>query len=199
MPFNQATFLISATNLHNLPNTHSPEIAFIGRSNVGKSSLINAVVNNSKIAKVSKTPGRTQQINFFKLKEIMIVDLPGYGYASAPIKEVSKWQRFNLEYIQTRQQLKLLFVLIDSRIGFKEIDLNFIKQLEEFGVKCQILYTKTDKLNKSEMEILKSITNLNENFSCLEPEAIITSSKNKEGIMKIRKIIMKNCLSSIYS
>ncbi|MDJ1257448.1 MAG: ribosome biogenesis GTP-binding protein YihA/YsxC [Candidatus Midichloria sp.] len=195
MLFNQATFLTSATNLRNLPKTQLPEIAFIGRSNVGKSSLINAIIGNAKIAKTSKTPGRTQQINFFKLLEFIIVDLPGYGYASAPIKEVQKWQEFNLEYIKNRQQLKLVFILIDSRIGFKELDLNLIEQLNEAGVKCRIIYTKVDKLNKSEIEILKSITTFNDRYPLLEPNALIASSKNKEGIEKIRKVILHYTIS----
>lgn len=195
MLFNQATFLTSATNLHNLPKTQLPEIAFMGRSNVGKSSLINAIIGNAKIAKISKTPGRTQQINFFKLPEFIIVDLPGYGYASAPIKEIQKWQEFNLEYIKNRQQLKLVFILIDSRIGFKELDLNLIEQLNEAGVKCRIIYTKVDKLNKSEIEILKSITTFNDRYPLLELNALIASSKNKEGIEKIRKVILHYIIS----
>ncbi|CAG7589652.1 MAG: ribosome biogenesis GTP-binding protein YihA/YsxC [Candidatus Midichloria sp.] len=190
MLFNQATFLTSATNSRNLPKTQLPEIAFIGRSNVGKSSLINAIIGNAKMAKTSKTPGRTQQINFFKLPELIIVDLPGYGYASAPIKEVQKWQEFNLEYMKNRQQLKLVFILVDSRIGFKELDLNLIEQLNEVGVKCRIIYTKVDKLNKSEIEILKSITTFNDKYPLLDPNALIASSKNKEGIEKIRKVIL---------
>ncbi|AEI89304.1 MAG: ribosome biogenesis GTP-binding protein YihA/YsxC [Candidatus Midichloria mitochondrii] len=195
MLFNQATFLTSAANLRNLPKTQLPEIAFIGRSNVGKSSLINAIVGNAKIAKTSKTPGRTQQINFFKLPEFIIVDLPGYGYASAPIKVIQKWQEFNLEYIKNRQQLKLVFILIDSRIGFKELDLNLIEQLNEAGVKCRIIYTKVDQLNKSEIEILKSITTFNDRYPLLEPNALIASSKNKEGIERIRKVILHYIIS----
>ncbi|MDJ1304816.1 MAG: ribosome biogenesis GTP-binding protein YihA/YsxC [Candidatus Midichloria sp.] len=181
--------------MRNLPKTQLPEIAFIGRSNVGKSSLINAIIGNAKIAKTSKTPGRTQQINFFKLPEFIIVDLPGYGYASAPIKEIQKWQELNLEYIKNRQQLKLVFILIDSRIGFKELDLNLIEQLNEAGVKCRIIYTKVDKLNKSEIEILKSITTFNDRYPLLEPNALIASSKNKEGIEKIRKVILHYTIS----
>jgi len=190
MTFQQATFLTSATTLSGLPKSQLPEIAFIGRSNVGKSSLINAVVRNSKIAKISKTPGRTQQINFFNIVKFMLVDLPGYGYAAAPIKEVRKWQEFNLEYIQNRQQLKIVFLLIDSRIGFKEIDLAFIQQLNEFNIRCQVIYTKVDKLNKNEIEILKSMTSFNDKYHCLEQEAIITSSKSKSGIVKVKGAIL---------
>ena len=188
--FNEAVFLTSATNLKNLPKTQLPEIAFIGRSNVGKSSLINAIIGNVRIAKTSKTPGRTQQINFFALPKFIIVDLPGYGFAAAPINEVKCWQRFNYEYMNSRKQLKLVFILIDSRIGFKEIDLDLIAVINQATVKCQIIYTKVDKLNKSEMEILKSITSLNNKYPNLKPNALISSSKNKEGIKKIRKVIL---------
>ena len=190
MNFNKATFLTSVTNIKNLPKTQLSEIAFIGRSNVGKSSLINAIIGNTKIAKTSKIPGRTQQINFFTLPRCIIVDLPGYGFAAAPIKVVKRWQRLNYEYMISRKQLKLVLILIDSRIGFKEIDLEFIAALNQAAIRCQVIYTKADKLNKSEMKILKSIPAFNDQYVTLEPNALITSSKNQEGIEKIRKIII---------
>ncbi len=189
MQFNQAIFLTSAVKAEDLPKCHLPEVAFIGRSNVGKSSLINSITNNSKLAKTSRTPGRTQQINFFKLPKLLIVDLPGYGYADVPIHIVKKWQEFNLEYFRDRDQLKAVFILVDSRIGIKDSDLELITYLNELQIISQVVYTKTDKLNKKEIDLLRSVTHFTSSYSFLSPEAIITSSKNKEGINKIRAII----------
>ena len=192
MSFSKASFLLGATNFNNLPKSQLAEIAFIGRSNVGKSSLINSITNNSHLAKTSKTPGRTQQINFFQAPKHMIVDLPGYGYASAPKKEAEKWQAFNLEYLQHRKQLRLVVLLVDSRLGIGKLDLEMIENLNQWGVQCQIVYTKSDKLNQSQREVLQSVTQFNDAYPCLSKFAIITSSKTKDGINKLEGVIMKS-------
>ena len=118
--------------LSGLPDADRPEIAFAGRSNVGKSSLINALCNRKNLARASNTPGRTQEINFFDLgpDRLYIVDLPGYGFADAPKKNVDGWSRLNLDYLRTRSKLKRIFVLIDARRGIGEVDLNIMKQLD---------------------------------------------------------------------
>ena len=189
MSLSQVSFLVGATNFHSLPKSQLPEVAFIGRSNVGKSTLINAITNNAQLVKTSKTPGRTQQINFFQADKFMIVDLPGYGYAKAPINEAKKWQAFNLEYIEHRPQLKLVVLLIDSRIGIGELDLAMIEKLDKWDIRCQIVYTKSDKLNKTEKALLESVTQFNDKYSTLSKFAIITSSKARDGLDKLRKIV----------
>ena len=191
MSFSAASFLLGVTDFDHLPKSQLPEIAFIGRSNVGKSSLINSITKNSHLAKTSKTPGRTQQINFFQAPKYMIVDLPGYGYASAPKKEVAKWQDFNLQYLEYRKQLKLVILLIDCRIGVGKLDIEMIESLNKWQVQCQIVYTKSDKLNKSQRELLESVTQFNDQYQNLSKFAIITSSKNRDGINTLQKIIIK--------
>ncbi len=184
-------FVLGTTDFNHFPNSDLPEFAFIGRSNVGKSSLINALVNQKSLARVSVTPGRTQQVNFFDLGgKFMLIDLPGYGFAKAPKNLVKAWERMSLGYLKNRKNLKLLFLLIDSRHGFKKSDLEFMAQLNNFGINYQIVLTKVDKSNN---ELIKSIINFITINVSLNPamlqDVIITSSKNKKGLNFLRASI----------
>jgi GTP-binding protein len=152
MKINTSEFVISNTKLSLCPKPDRPEYAFIGRSNVGKSSLINYITNNKKLAKTSATPGKTQLINHFIInEEWYMVDLPGYGYAKSSKKNRQKWQEFIAEYILKRETLMNLFVLIDSRLSAQQIDMDFMEWLGEKGIPFSIVFTKTDKLTSSKL------------------------------------------------
>ncbi len=184
-------FVIGITDYNLFPPTQLPEFAFIGRSNVGKSSLLNALVKQKGLARVSVTPGRTQQVNFFQLaNKAMLVDLPGYGFAKAPKNLVKAWERMSLGYLKNRINLKRLFLLIDSRHGFKVNDLQFMDQLDKFAVPYQIVLTKLDKTNKE--QILKTIEFAKENIirhAAMFPDIILSSSKAGHGIEDLRNYI----------
>ncbi|MFD1553765.1 YihA family ribosome biogenesis GTP-binding protein [Putridiphycobacter roseus] len=150
MRINQAEFIISNSDISRCPAPTLPEYAFIGRSNVGKSSLINMLTNNKKLAKISSKPGKTQLINHFLInKTWYLVDLPGYGFAKIAKSQREKWERFVKEYVLTRENLLNLFVLIDSRIPPQKIDLEFMEMLGENGVPFSMIFTKMDKLSSS--------------------------------------------------
>ncbi|MDG1476676.1 MAG: ribosome biogenesis GTP-binding protein YihA/YsxC [Vicingaceae bacterium] len=152
MKIKTAEFTISNTKLSLCPEPDRAEYAFIGRSNVGKSSLINYITNHKKLAKTSQTPGKTQLINHFMINdEFYFVDLPGYGYARTSKKNKLKWEAFISEYILQRETLLNLFVLIDCRLAAQQIDLDFMEWLGEKGVPFSIVFTKTDKLTSSKL------------------------------------------------
>jgi GTP-binding protein len=152
MKINEAEFVISNTKLSLCPEADRAEYAFIGRSNVGKSSLINYITNHKKLAKTSQTPGKTQLINHFMINdEFYFVDLPGYGYARTSKKNKLKWEAFISEYILQRETLLNLFVLIDSRLPAQQIDLDFMEWLGIKGIPFSIVFTKTDKLTSSKL------------------------------------------------
>lgn len=152
MKIKTAEFVISNTKLSLCPVADRAEYAFIGRSNVGKSSLINYITNHKKLAKTSQTPGKTQLINHFMINETFyFVDLPGYGYARTSKKNKLKWEAFISEYILQRETLLNLFVLIDSRLPAQTIDLDFMEWLGEKGIPFSIVFTKTDKLSSSKL------------------------------------------------
>ena len=147
-------FLKSATSLNFMPDPEAPEIAFAGRSNVGKSSLLNAVTGRKSIARASVTPGRTQELNFFEVGEptkLRLVDMPGYGYAKAPLKVVENWRRLIRDFLRGRQVLKRTLVLIDARHGVKEVDREMLKMLDEAAVGYRLVLTKADKIMASEL------------------------------------------------
>ena len=153
MIIKNAEFMQSVTDWRKCPPATMPEYAFIGRSNVGKSSLINMLVNNKKLAKTSSKPGKTQTINHFLInKEWYLVDLPGYGYASISKAMREKWQKMISDYLLKRENLQVIFVLIDSRLEPQKIDLEFIHNLGEKGVPFSIIFTKTDKLSKTALK-----------------------------------------------
>jgi GTP-binding protein len=153
-------FMLSVANLKQLPADDKEEIAFAGRSNVGKSSLINALFGQRKLAKTSSTPGRTQQLNYFNLDDkIYLVDLPGYGFAKAPKEMVKNWQKLINTYLVGRANLRRVFLLIDSRHGIKKIDEEIMDMLDKAAVTYQIVLTKIDKISAKELDTVIQETN----------------------------------------
>ncbi len=183
MEIKSAEFTISNSSVEKCPDTQSPEYAFIGRSNVGKSSLINMLTNNKKLAKTSATPGKTLLINHFLInQEWYLVDLPGYGYAKRSKKEQDKLQHIISSYILRREQMTNLFVLIDSRHEPQKIDLEFIEWLGENGIPFSIVFTKADKSKTSKLKtnIFSYLKKLKEQWEELPPH-FITSSEDRTG------------------
>ena len=153
MIIKSATFMQSVTDWRKCPSPDLPEYAFIGRSNVGKSSLINMLVNNKNLAKTSSKPGKTQTINHFLInKNWYLVDLPGYGYASISKAMREKWQKMINDYLMKRENLQLVFVLIDSRLEPQKIDLEFIRNLGEKQIPFSLIFTKTDKISAAKVQ-----------------------------------------------
>ena len=181
-------FVLSVANLNQLPDSLLNEVAFVGRSNVGKSSLINALCNNKNIAKTSATPGRTQQLNFFNLGEkIHLVDLPGYGFAKAPPEEVKKWQNIMSLYLQGRPQLRRVFLMVDSRHGIKKVDEDIMEMLDKSAVTYQIVLTKIDKIGSQALnKIVKETEDILKNHAAAYPHTITTSSEKKTGLENLR-------------
>ncbi len=180
--------MAGATNFSQIPNQILPEVAFVGRSNVGKSSLIN-FLTGSKCARVSKTPGRTQQINFFSLgNKISLVDLPGYGYAAVSKKMRMQWDNLIIDYLRYRQNLKRIFLLIDSKLGIKANDSEIIDIFDELGLIYQIVLTKSDKKTKGIEETVKEEI---KSHPAAYPVVISTSSKDKLGINQLRSEIFQ--------
>lgn len=187
MEIKSATFVVSNSDYRKCPDTRLPEYAFIGRSNVGKSSLINMLTNNKSLAKTSVKPGKTQLINHFLInKAWYLVDLPGYGYARTSKASRMEWQAMINDYILNRETLANLFVLIDSRIPPQKIDIGFINYMGAHGVPLIIIFTKTDKQKQSEtaatVNNMKRV--LSETWEEL-PEMILTSSVTRTGRNKL--------------
>ena len=178
-------FVGSFETVKSLPNTQFAEYAFVGRSNVGKSSLINAIMGE-KIARTSNTPGRTQSLNLFNFDDkSMIVDLPGYGYARVSKADALRWLKRLEEYLLNRSQLRRLFILIDSRIGPKDSDLDLIDFCDKNGVCYQIVYTKKDKrIREKEQSIIS-----HENHPAMIEKVLETSAEKKVGLDELRDII----------
>lgn len=178
------TFMLSVAQLGQLPDAVVNEIAFAGRSNVGKSSLINALFNQKKLAKTSSTPGRTQQLNFFNFDNKMyIVDLPGYGYAKAPETLVRQWQEVLKKYLRGRPNLRRVFLLIDSRHGIKKEDIEIMNMLDVAAVSYQIVLTKTDKISSPQLaEIMQKTSAEISKHAAAMPDIIATSSEKKTGL-----------------
>lgn len=182
------SFMLGAARLDQLPLTKLNEVAFAGRSNVGKSSLINALTQQRGLAKTSNTPGRTQQLNYFNVADqIILVDLPGYGYAQAPENMVKQWQKLIFTYLQGRVNLKRVFVLIDSRHGIKKVDEEIMDLLDKAAVTYQIVLTKTDKISQAALEkILKETQAKIAKRAAAYVRILATSSEKNIGLENIR-------------
>ena len=190
-------FIAGAATPDALPPCTHPEIAFIGRSNVGKSSIINALVGQKALARTSQTPGRTQQLNFFLLDErLMMVDMPGYGHASVSKKEKRQWSSLTKNYLMGRQSLKRICLLIDSRRGVMEIDDNFMDLLDETAVSYQIVLTKADTLKPKELEeVLKNVHKALKLHAAAHPQILVTSAADKQGIESLQEELAAFALS----
>jgi len=189
----ETSFVKGVVDMKGLPNPDKIEVCFSGRSNVGKSSLINALTGRKGLARASNTPGRTQEINFFSIPENhYLVDLPGYGYANAPIKVVEKWQNLLKEYLAGRQSLRRAFVLVDGRHGVKKVDTEIMSMLDSSAVTFQVILTKLDKIKEKDRDsILDQVrTNLQKHPAAF-PEIILTSSEKGWGIQTLRSVIAK--------
>lgn len=186
-------FVRGVTTIDQLPTDGLMEIAFAGRSNVGKSSLINAVTGARGLARASNTPGRTQQLNFFKVADkCHIVDLPGYGYAAAPEKMVQAWTRLIHDYLRGRVQLRRVFLLIDARHGIKPVDEKIMKMLDGAAVTYQIILTKADKISKVAGEaVLKQTMEMGQKHVACYPEILLTSSEKNWNIDLVRAEFIK--------
>ena len=184
-------FLKGVVAMSGLPPADRLEVCFAGRSNVGKSSLINAVTGRKALARASNTPGRTQEINFFTASDShYLVDLPGYGYANAPLKVVEKWQRLLKQYLSGRQSLRRAFVLIDMRHGVKSVDEEIMSLLDSAAVPFQCVMTKTDKIKDIEQEkTLKQVRQALGKHPAAFPKIVLTSSEKGDGIVTLRGII----------
>lgn len=184
-------FLKGVVAMDGLPPADRMEVCFAGRSNVGKSSLINALTGRKGLARASNTPGRTQEINFFTASDQhYLVDLPGYGYANAPVKVVEKWQLLMKNYLSGRQTLRRAFVLIDARHGVKKVDEDILTLLDRAAVTFQCVLTKTDKVKATELEkILGQVRQALSKHPTAYPEIVLTSSDKGDGIPTLRGII----------
>ena len=189
-------FLLSAPQLKFLPDPTVPEIAFCGRSNVGKSSLLNALTARKAIARASVTPGRTQELNFFEVGEptqMRLVDMPGYGFAKAPKSVVQKWQNLVRTYLRGRPVLSRALVLVDSRHGLKDVDREMMKMLDEAAVGYRVVMTKADKIKASELE--KTVARVEaeaKKHVAAFPQVHVTSAEKGMGIPELRAAVLSD-------
>ena len=196
-------FLLSAPALKFLPEPVVPEIAFAGRSNVGKSSLLNALTGRKAIARTSVTPGRTQELNFFEVGEpegkrpslFRLVDMPGYGFAKAPPAVVEKWRRLVRDFLRGRVVLKRTLLLIDARHGIKPVDHEMMKMLDEAAVGYRVVLTKADKIKASELaEVIARTEAEARKHIAAHPSVLVTSSEVKMGIDELRAAVLEDAL-----
>lgn len=189
----EVIFLRGVESIDSLPPFGLSEIAFAGRSNVGKSSLINALCGNANVARTSNTPGRTQQLNFFDLAgRLILVDMPGYGFAKAPKDMVDRWKRLMTAYLSGRPVLRRSFVLVDSRHGLKDSDREMMTMLDQSAVVYQVVLTKADKLKPAELESVTESTRAEiAKRIAAHPVVIVTSSDKGLGIPELRAEIVQ--------
>lgn len=187
----QTEFLKGVVAMTGLPPADRPEICFAGRSNVGKSSLINALTGRRGLARASNTPGRTQEINYFTTTGgPYLVDLPGYGYANAPLKVVGKWQRLLKAYLSGRASLRRAFVLVDARHGTKAVDEEIMALLDSAAVTFQVVLTKADKVKEKDRDkVLAQVRATLARHPAAYPELVLTSAEKGTGIETLRAII----------
>lgn len=178
------TFMLSAVSLETLPPADLSEVCFAGRSNVGKSSLINAITNQNGLARASNTPGRTRELNYFNVDDrIRLVDLPGYGYARASKTDIERWTKLTRAYLAGRAALRRVFLLIDSRHGLKPGDRDIMAMLDETAVTYQLVLTKIDKIKQAELkDVQKRTLRSIAKRPAAHPDLILTSSSKKTGI-----------------
>jgi GTP-binding protein len=191
MVINSSVYVISSPDHEQCPKPDRPEYAFIGRSNVGKSSLINMITNNERLAKTSGTPGKTQLINHFNINDAWyIVDLPGYGYAKRSMSERKRWEQMIEEYLRKRENLVTVFILIDSRHSPQKIDLEFVNKLGKWQVPFCLVFTKADKENQRTvaMNVKAFLDKMRETWQFL-PQHFVTSVVKKMGRDKILRLI----------
>lgn len=191
-------FLKSAPALQYLPDPDVPELAFAGRSNVGKSSLLNALTGRKSIARTSVTPGRTQELNFFEVGDptvLRLVDMPGYGFAKAPLKVVDNWKRLIRDFLRGRVVLKRTLLLIDARHGPKDVDREMMKMLDEAAVGYRVVLTKADKIKASELAaaLLATQTEARKHVAA-HPDVLVTSSEKGLGIAELRAAVLADSL-----
>jgi GTP-binding protein len=190
-----ALFLKSAPELKFLPDPGVPEIAFAGRSNVGKSSLLNRLINRSSLARTSNTPGRTQELNFFEIGapvRLRLVDMPGYGFAKAPKDAARKWRHLVNDYLRGRQVLKRTLLLIDSRHGIKDIDREVMKMLDDAAISYHLVLTKADKIKASELaEVQRASEAEARRHPAAHPEILATSSEKGLGMDRLRTAVLE--------
>jgi GTP-binding protein len=192
-------FLKSAPELKFLPDPTAPEIAFAGRSNVGKSSLLNALTNRNKLARTSNTPGRTQELNFFDVGsplQIRLVDMPGYGFAEAPRDMVKRWRFLVNDYLRGRAVLKRALVLIDSRHGIKPVDTDVMTMLDDAAVSYHLVLTKADKVKPTDLAVtLAKVKAQASTHPAAHPTIFTTSSETGDGISELRTAILEAATS----
>jgi len=181
-------FVVGAASVEQLPPEGLPEVAFAGRSNVGKSSLINALVGRKALARISNTPGRTREVNFFDLgHRLMLVDLPGYGYAQAAKTEIRRWNRLIDDYLRGRPGLRRVALLIDARHGIKDNDRTVMARLDQAAVSYQVVLTKADKVKPSERPaLLQRLAAELRRHPAAHPEILLTSAARGEGLAELR-------------
>ena len=187
------TFLLGAASRHQIPESDLPEVAFAGRSNVGKSSLVNALTGRKTLAKTSNTPGRTQQLNFFDLGgRLMLADLPGYGFAQAPKDQVERWTRLVDAYLRGRPSLRRALLLVDARHGLKDVDRRVMTMLDKAAVSYQVVLTKGDKVSPNALAVVEAATIAElPAHTAAHPELATTSATTGAGISGLRTALAR--------
>ena len=196
MKVKHAEFALAAPSWEALPHPTAPEVAFVGRSNVGKSSLLNALTGRKAIARASVTPGRTQELNFFEVGDptvFRLVDMPGYGFAKAPVKVVEKWKALVRTYLRGRPVLARTLVLVDGRHGPKDVDREMMKMLDEAAVGYRVVLTKADKMKASELaKIIEATQAEARKHVAAYPDIHVTSAEKGMGIAELRGFVLES-------